>query len=1420
MPRRSGDFGASTKRVLAQRAGSQCSFPGCGRATQGAALGDDEKVLNVGDAAHITAASRRGPRYDPAMTDAQRKHISNGIWMCKHHANLIDADDSQYSVDDLRAWKSAAEARSALHLALRDVRDGDGIYAKVPIDVVRHSVLGMAASDLVAQRRSRSRAEVEVPLLLRLHRQDGADPASRPIACAELGAQLGERTHIAIVSGPGTGKSTALQQLAEAINVRGGIAAVTVNLPDWNRSSTGLLETVALRHAFSSAAAPLSQLRYLAALGRLALLVDGWNELDAEGRQRVNAAMRALYADYPELRIVVSTRHLDTWTLPSAPVVYKVEPLTRDQRRRIAHGIAGDDGLDVLARAEATEGLENLLRVPLFLKALLTSVNAADPIPSTKQALLERWSSAQERASQERGNRLDEMLDGAHHDLLVALAEYARRLSVTTLTASAASSAISPMLADLQAQQRIAPDATARRVLGVLVDEHLLERSGDGAVRFQHHQLQEWYASYGLEATMRRAMAGDIDAHTTLRDVLNWRVHDESVLFACERLASSADGIAIVATTIRLALELDPLLAADIIHVAPAAWSLVRDEVLALVRRHHRPGVADTAVAFMTSAGCLEFAEFLAPLFGSADLQTVLHALRAGHRLDVALLGANAVDAVLRFRHRDEVVLELANRAGSAGVDCAVAIAARSGDDALIHTLAVDLYWEGRDQALLRLLPATADASCEPWRKIAERIVPEADDPSDLAELLRRVRRELHSQNGSPMSRLKLLREAPERPSDFDEQLTAILRDPAFDIKIVEHDPELREESAWAAIARMEDGLSLWHGAAGLARERGLIVESARLQAILLNPDTPTLRADFAAMVAGPIAVTAALAQLVAIPIPRTGARELPEAAELWRRLRQSPLSSLATALVAYRDEQDAARIGQLAELLSTWRSSIVRNVDLDPVARDQLTDTLSTWAERLIVVQADRSHAAHVASAMGSASDQRLVVPLSHLLKDELERASQERSAVQGGDITARDSARMSYTNLYRDALVQIGGDAAVAILKAFLTHPDFAREAAGGLVMLRRGGMSSILLGNARARRTLQPTVPPDPFALAILAAAENLAHEPNTRALALRLAATAMSLPGGDPSSRVAALLALDADRAARLDLFAQFAFAGGVLQASELWVELRALLADHRPWGPRAEQILALFAWSDSPCEAIEALVNVRQANLFTPETLSTLLGAIAQANRDGCEGLLLGLADADPSILSHHSWWNALESVGGAQSARRCLALINEPTREAAVYGNSSTISQLLAREMQRHADLRAEVYHDAATSRMGTILWEAIAQAPDADGILTLVRHGARAHADLRGWIGNGLNQLALSRSHSSNSPGTSIVSGVAQNELRRELFHLSGGEDPGLANKARDVLRMLQELRAVYSPLDEEPRHPDLAYSAPWPLW
>lgn len=106
------EFTPTTKRTLAIRAAHFCSNPRCLKLTAGP-HSDAEKSLTTGHAAHINAASPAGPRYDINQTPAQRKHISNGLWLCRECGDIVDKDDAPHSPSLLKQWKADHEAMIA-----------------------------------------------------------------------------------------------------------------------------------------------------------------------------------------------------------------------------------------------------------------------------------------------------------------------------------------------------------------------------------------------------------------------------------------------------------------------------------------------------------------------------------------------------------------------------------------------------------------------------------------------------------------------------------------------------------------------------------------------------------------------------------------------------------------------------------------------------------------------------------------------------------------------------------------------------------------------------------------------------------------------------------------------------------------------------------------------------------------------------------------------------------------------------------------------------------------------------------------------------------------------------------------------------------------------------------------------------------
>lgn len=95
-----------TLRELFLKSGNLCAYPGCG------ALMMNVDGVFIGQLCHIEAAEEGGERFNPQMTNEDRRHISNLILMCyPHHEETNNV--GKYPVAKIRQFKNDHEKRFA-----------------------------------------------------------------------------------------------------------------------------------------------------------------------------------------------------------------------------------------------------------------------------------------------------------------------------------------------------------------------------------------------------------------------------------------------------------------------------------------------------------------------------------------------------------------------------------------------------------------------------------------------------------------------------------------------------------------------------------------------------------------------------------------------------------------------------------------------------------------------------------------------------------------------------------------------------------------------------------------------------------------------------------------------------------------------------------------------------------------------------------------------------------------------------------------------------------------------------------------------------------------------------------------------------------------------------------------------------------
>ncbi len=1459
---------------MAKRVGYLCSNPDCRCSTVGAAPGHDG-VVNVGVAAHITAAAPNGPRYDATLRSEQRRHHTNGIWMCQTHGKLVDSDAKHFTVEMLRIWKRDAEQRAfqaivapagrrehdmataTIDAAIQLLIDRLGLPAQDDVETVATRLIAAARDDLATFRRMAGWPRHPVPLNLRM--TDAGN--ERAFQVSGLAAALNAFNEISMIAPPGTGKTTTLLQVADAVVEAGDSAPIFVPLGEWASQTGSLLQIVLQRAAYQGIRE--QHLMLLGYHGRIILLLDGWNELDRDARRRATAEIKRLRRDFPALGIVISTRR-QALDVPIAGPVVEIDILTEAQQAEIATALGGAQGESLLDRALRTPGVRDLIAVPLYLTALLTHAPDGN-MPTTREAVLRLFVTEHERGA-DRAEALHGMLFGFHGEVLTALAVEATGTANTAISDSRARAVVREAEKRLTEAGQIAEAPQPAAVLDLFVAHHTLVRSctAPAPLSFQHQQFQEWYASFEVERAMRVAALGDPDAMHRLRaDILDRPAWEESVLFACERASRDGQsGIEAVAGAIITALTIDPMLAAEMIYRSDAAvWERVCHAVLGFIGRWHRPERVDRAARFMVASGRQEFCEQIWPLVANPDSQIHLSVMRASRRFRPSVLGAGSAArlAALAEGTRHHVLAELVMRAGPEGIDLATSVATSDPSAAVQFGVVEALFFRRAERKAIGLL---AVAGAEVWRMLAAKGYAEDIIDPDTRERVNGERQRLLESTPSPAARIALVLASPN-PSGADKlQISAAIEAAEFPPndqniawqlqKAFERYPDI---VAGALLRRLEAGRDVPYRAGEMLNAVDP-VDDGPIAARLTDLGAANQRTLAEAGVVGPRTVEALMDELmrladqIAAAPGRYNRAVSDRFLAVKHRIEVTRATSFIPALLAQGRTSEPHRIGVCADLLANHgpRESHSEAVAIAEDVRRAVIDLVHRWAETLLSSpNSKRRQLAEVARAIGRLGTTALVADLARLLAADLERwrAARERrrTSMATMSIEERSDAAHCWTLQYREAFAAIGGDQVVEIMHGYLENEDFGFDA--GCVLKQSWDREQSApapdplkswpdFGDVAARRA-QRSAATGPevasaFAEMIFAAIECLTaagtNEKQQR-VGIALARLGLSMPHGDQRKVIATLLGLALPVRSKRELLAALVLDGEAISADLVLRGVHEWLDEAREknWMYRdhlweVEGLLQLLPFSDRPAATIEGVEPVMSA-LPHPEPLERVVSALGDAPGDEAERVLKELMRRCPRLASEHDWVRAIVKRGSDGAGVILMDLVGDSALTSrAGAADSFWIARELLALVQRHPDLRDELlrrYQSATENRARAAFEHAIAELGDAEAVLSLVRAYAARGRTFDGLLQRAIYEAALSKEPSAGWSGAYELHPVPLPQLRKALFAMLEST-AATAALAENCLTAIDELRDEYGSSEFEPRHPDVESGRPWP--
>jgi hypothetical protein len=1436
------NFTPATRRRIERQARGHCSNPGCRRLTN-AASSHGQGEINIGVAAHICAAAPGGPRPDGSMTPEERSSADNGIWLCATCAHAIDSKDPKFTVALLHEWKRKTNEdswRSVIH----NIPYSPSMHAPT-VDELSARLRNAVAADLDVFRRLGKWPSTAIALTLEV------DGLSDPVSASALATALATLDDLILVAPPGMGKTTTLFQIAEAVLAHGNASPIVVPLGDWSTEAVSLLESILKRPAFRGISE--DDLRTVAAKPGVILLLDGWNELDSPARQRATAQIARLQAELPELGLLVSTRKQASEVPFDGTRIY-LQPLNETQQVEIGKALCGDAGARIVDQAWRTAGVRDLVTIPLYLTALLALPEGA-PFPTTKEEVLRRFIAVHEEDTQH-AESLAAVTDRLHQRFLEDLAATATRAANTTIPETVARKSVSETDDTLVVEGQITEKPKPNAVLGALVSHHVLMRAGDPAgYSFQHQQFQEWYASHFVERLML-ASVGDAASRDKLKaDVLNQPAWEESILFACERLArgdprqQEACGTAILA-----AFEVDPILAAEMIfRSTDAVWARVAATIKGLAGRWHTPGKVDRALHFMISSGRPEFFDQVWPLITHENKHVHLSALRAGRRFRPSLLGSDPAKriAALLPDVRRHVLHEIASNSGMDGLDLTAAIAKDDPDPEVKATVVDALAFRRADRHVAEVLRGADEKTFD---LVARKgLVNEVTD-EHVKKGIEAARERQRKEGVSAYDRLRTIIYAHGN-EDLSGEVTAIIADMEIDKK---RDAEVQllyvarnrysRAIADGLLQRVRAGRTLFYGADDLLASAGFSLEDEELLEIALSETSRhDDRAEAAASVLGPRAVGHMIETvLVAKKRLRDASGKYDQAAsdpyhDLLARIGHTPGASLIAAISARSAQAGNEEMADLAGLISRHpggENDCGR--PFDPHALATIGAFAEDWGNRMLASgDATRSQLASIATLASRAPSVGLLRLLKRLLDENLRRYRafrEEAKATGWRHGKAKDEASQSHTHDYQRAFHAIKAPETAALMREYLHDEHFGQLAA--LVLATQwtaanepsdggrfgGGVDFSRVEEKCAARASDPAAT-SAEADAIFSVIEPLIADEATEGQkkhAVALGIVAVRLPHGQRDATIQKLISL-APRRSRAALLQNLILSGESIDIEMIKNGLAEVFeaAHMQSWilsedSYELEEWLRLLPFANPPAEAL-AVVRDLPDNQRRVDHLEEMIAGFGTAPGDDAENVLFQLAEADPTLYANRAWRDAAIRRGTLSAARRFVDLVVNGAFE----GNGTDhcyLVQQLGGLIGEHPELRMHVYqliNDGATTPGLALLAQAVAEAPDADGLLLLIKIEMAHKRSFISW--RTIENVVTEHVPSENSKGTYNVVPVLAVELRRQLLAMT--TDGGPTDAAARCLNQIDMIRDDYGTPDSEPRHPDLASGKRWPV-
>ncbi|MFL1481587.1 NACHT domain-containing protein [Pseudomonas grimontii] len=1279
-----------------------------------------------------------------------------------------------------------------------------------------------------------------------------------------------------VIEGPaGRGKTTTLIQLATRPRTAG--IPLIIELPAWTSLRQGILEYIAGMPAFQSERLTAADLARVQQTEPFLFLLNGWNEIADTNSSQANHALWELERDFPGAGIIVATRtyHL-TPPLPGATRL-RLMRLQPSQRGGYLAARLGAREAELCVRIDADPSLDELTRTPFILSEVASLFEVGAEIPSTKIGILDQVLRLHERRDEHRNALQAAPIFGMQENYLKAIATEMTRRGAVTLLEADARAVVATVVREL-AQGGQIDLVGAPTILATLTAHHVLERVDypQTAFRFEHQQLQEYYAALGVNMLLFDLRPEDQGATGSfMADYVNDPAWDEPLRMIAETFAEqTGDSEADRKNThggrrlVELALVVDPVFAAELAQLCgKAVWNEVRSSVGERLRSLYMIGVSSFkqyATTAMLATGADDFSDIIVPLLSEQDQQTRFVTYRLWSDIHLSSLGANWPELVRGLSEdvRADFVSELLHHR----IDDEIVAFAAEDESVAVKTAAVlGLMWSGPDRALTRVLESMDEQTFEEVSRQNSDRMPTAVKPRTIVAM----RKFIESTTDHPAK----LRTALELANFGETDMDGVIKDalmalssedvrnlgPHYIQPMLEH---LRKTnpawvSEWVAVQIAEDVLYDYEYWLPFAT----VITDSLVEKYLQRVETVDLTNG---RFGGITSIIAAGAN------ENHAARVFARLREIRRKVDEDPGARIKRdgyvrrqlEAVFHHLPDDIAVAGILSSVKSLnpldikvaagLLSRIARsNLETLSLTEDDLKVRLRAYLKDsvdLVLGQDDFSgeEKANLASSIAQVGNTEDIADLVRLVHADIQRVRRGRAANAAGDRgPLGNGGSMSYSSWHITAIMHLDASGAEQVLIDLLSEPEYSSEAAAAMARdflpksersFNRAFRYDLMWA---AREGHIPTVGDDKRRIR-LAAALNAeikrrreTNQDEKPAAELKdLAKALAAIDGRAYASVVLDVIAIPGQwgQYTCLDVAERLLMAGVVLPCTVVFALLDSVAERTEKWMQDSDKdlirrILALCPFVDDPAAGVTKIRNLLAKRKLQSYELRELITALGESRSDMVVDLLYELA-SDSQIFGQceEDFINAFAKLDTPRTRELLLGFV-DPDIGGIVLTRDSYNQDLL---VTRLADLAQR--NPQAGMRLMSLCERDLAEfnryilsrvmsrigSPEALAVNMNLIDDANASPVPQG-VWDQLENAFVERRPYEHNSNVFTQHARASNELRILLFRMAI-KDEKRKKSAFRLLGQIEKWRLEYGRPTGEPRHPDLASGQSWP--